>query len=89
MILVKIFDHSNDWSLSAMVIDCWLNIDAMRKEFVMSMLDYCKIILQKVHFSRRLFRKEYKKSFLYLEAAEREELKRWLRGFRVRPNQFR
>ena len=44
------------------------------------MLEYCKIILEKMSFSRRLFRREYKKTFAYLAPAEHEELKRWLRA---------
>ncbi|AYB32865.1 hypothetical protein [Chryseolinea soli] len=51
-----------------------------RKDLKKSMLEYCKIILEKMSFSRRLFRKEYKKTFAYLAPAEHEELKRWLRA---------
>jgi hypothetical protein len=47
--------------------------------FKKSMLAYCKLILEKMSFSRRLFLKEYRKSFSYLTAEEQGELKRWLR----------
>jgi hypothetical protein len=40
-----------------------------------SMLDYCKKILQRVHFDARLFRKEYQKSIRWLEPAEAYQLK--------------
>jgi len=45
----------------------------------MSMLEYCKIILGKMKFSRKLFRKEYRKTFQYLAPAEHRKLKQWLR----------
>ncbi len=44
------------------------------------MLEYCKVILQKISFSKTLFKKEYKKSFKYLTQAEHQELKTWLRA---------
>ena len=43
------------------------------------MLDYCKLILVKMSFDRSLFRKEYRKTFAYLNEAEQQELKEWLR----------
>jgi hypothetical protein len=43
------------------------------------MLDYCKLILVKMSFDRSLFRKEYRKTFTYLNEAEQLELKNWLR----------
>ena len=43
------------------------------------MLEYCKTILQKISFSKPLFKKEYKKSFKYLSEGERVELKKWLK----------
>lgn len=49
-----------------------------------SMLDYCKLVLKKMSFSRRLFRKEYKKTFTYLDPIEHSRLKQWLREVRVR-----
>jgi len=43
------------------------------------MLEYCKLILEKISFSRRLFRREYRKTFRYLGPKEHFELKKWLR----------
>lgn len=51
--------------------------------FKKSMLEYCKIILGKMKFSKRLFRKEYRKTFQYLTPAEHHELKQWLRQMAV------
>ena len=45
----------------------------------MTILEYCKIILGKMKFSRKLFRKEYRKTFKYLEPSEHHKLKQWLR----------
>jgi hypothetical protein len=47
--------------------------------FKQSMLEYCKIILVKISFDKRLFRKEYRKTFNYLDANEHNELKKWIR----------
>jgi hypothetical protein len=44
------------------------------------MLEYCKVILQKISFSKPLFKKEYKKTFKYLTQAEHRELKTWLKA---------
>jgi hypothetical protein len=44
-----------------------------------SMLDYCKLILAKVSFDKRLLRKEYRKSMSLLNITERYHLKQWLR----------
>ena len=44
-----------------------------------SMLDYCKQILEAVHFDRRLFRKEYRKSIKWLPEPEVKKLKNWIR----------
>jgi hypothetical protein len=49
------------------------------KSFKKSMLGYCKLILLKMRFSKRLFLKEYRKSLSYLSAEEQVELKRWIR----------
>jgi hypothetical protein len=49
------------------------------RKFKRSMLDYCKIILAKLSFDRRLFKKEYKKSFNYLRPDEQSQLKKWIR----------
>ena len=48
-------------------------------KFKQSMLDYCKIILSKMSFDARLFKKEYRKSLNYLAPAEQYELRKWLR----------
>lgn len=50
------------------------------KGFKKSMLAYCKLILEKMSFSKKLFLKEYRKTFTYLNAEEQSELKRWLRN---------
>jgi hypothetical protein len=49
------------------------------RRFKQSMLAYCKLILLKMSFSRKLFLKEYRKSFSYLNEEERNELKKWVR----------
>lgn len=49
------------------------------------MLEYCKVILGKVCFDRRLYRKEFRKSRQWLTESEREELKRWLRENKLMP----
>ncbi|MGB3181876.1 MAG: hypothetical protein WBB45_10830 [Cyclobacteriaceae bacterium] len=43
-----------------------------------SMFDYCKVILTKVSFDKRLFWKEYRKSRGYLCANEFRELRQWV-----------
>lgn len=50
------------------------------KRYNSSMLNYCKTILQKVAFSRKLFLKEYRKSHNWLTHEEALELKRWVRS---------
>jgi hypothetical protein len=49
-------------------------------KFKRTMLEYCKIVLSKMSFNRRLFMKEYKKTFRYLKPYEQHELKKWLRS---------
>lgn len=44
------------------------------------MLEYTKIILSKISFDRKLFRKEYRKAFRALNAAERITLRQWIRN---------
>jgi hypothetical protein len=44
-----------------------------------SMLEYWKILLGKIRFYKKLFRKEYRKSFRYLKPDEQFQLKEWLR----------
>jgi hypothetical protein len=57
-------------------------------KFNRSMLEYCKIILSKISFDKKLFRKEYKKTFVYLEPNEHNELKKWLRNQMMNGNLF-
>lgn len=51
----------------------------MSKPSRVSMLDYCKYILQCVSFDVRLFRKEYRKSIRRLNPQEVTHLKEWVR----------
>jgi predicted metal-binding protein len=51
-----------------------LKQDAMKK----SMLEYSKIILEKVSFDAQLFEKELKKAFGWLLEKERKELEEWV-----------
>lgn len=44
-----------------------------------NMLAYCKVILRKMTFSKRLFLKEYRKSLAWLNPEERNELRKWAR----------
>jgi hypothetical protein len=44
-----------------------------------SMLDLCKIVLQRVSFNSNLFLKEYRKSLSWLAPMEVKELKNWIR----------
>ena len=43
-----------------------------------SMLEYSKLILEKVSFDTKLFQKELRKSLQYLLESEIHELKAWL-----------
>ena len=45
------------------------------------MLAYCKLILQKMSFNKKLFLKEYRKSLSYLNSEEQNELRRWVRDW--------
>ncbi len=47
-----------------------------------TMLEYCKTVLRKVSFCRKLFLKEYRKSHQWLTAHEGVELKSWIRSYR-------
>jgi len=47
-----------------------------------TMLEYCKTVLQKVSFCRKLFLKEYRKSRQRLSHHEGVELKNWIRAYR-------
>lgn len=48
-------------------------------KFKLSMLDYSKIILSKIFFDKRLFKKEYKKALRDLGRTDRVALKKWVR----------
>lgn len=50
--------------------------------FKQSMLGYCKLILQKMSFNKKLFLKEYRKSLSYLNSEEQNELRRWVRDWK-------
>jgi len=41
------------------------------------MLDYFKLILEKVSFDKQLFEKELRKALAYLQSSEQENLKKW------------
>jgi hypothetical protein len=43
------------------------------------MFEYCKMILTKISFSPKLFRKEYRKCFRYLNGDQHQELRKWVR----------
>lgn len=44
-----------------------------------SMIEYCKIILKKISFNRKLFLKEYRKSFKHLSPQEQIQFRKWAR----------
>ena len=52
------------------------------RNFKQSMLSYCKVILRKMSFSKKLFLKEYRKSLSWLGPEEQTELKKWVRDTR-------
>jgi hypothetical protein len=52
----------------------------------LSLLEYSKIILSKISFDRKLFRKEYKKAFRGLGNSDRVTLKNWVRAAYVKVN---
>jgi hypothetical protein len=43
-----------------------------------SMLKYCKVILDKMSFDKKLLRKEYRKSLKLLKREECAKLKEWM-----------
>lgn len=49
------------------------------------MLEYVKMILEKVSFDKTLFIKEYRKSLGWLKQHEIADLKNWIRGRRLLP----
>jgi hypothetical protein len=44
------------------------------------MLEYSKLILSKMTFDRKLFKKEFRKAFRYLNREERRQLVKWVRS---------
>jgi hypothetical protein len=44
------------------------------------MLEYSKLILSKMTFDKKLFKKEFRKAFRYLNREERRHLIRWVRS---------
>lgn len=44
------------------------------------MLEYSKLILSKMTFDKKLFRKEVRKAFRYLNVEERRQLIEWVRS---------
>ena len=44
-----------------------------------SMLDYCKLVLEKFSFSPPLFRKEYRKSLRFLDPVDHCAFRNWVR----------
>ena len=50
------------------------------RKFKLSMLEYSKVILSKISFDEKLFRKEYRKAFRYLDDNDRDALKSWVRA---------
>lgn len=49
-------------------------------KFKCSMLDYSKFILSKMTFDKKLFKKEFRKAFRYLNREERRQLIIWVRS---------
>lgn len=47
-------------------------------KFKTSMVDYLKMILEKISFNRNLLIKEYRKGIKYLTPNERIEMRHWL-----------
>ena len=43
----------------------------------MTMLEYCKLLLNKISFNDELLKKEYQKGLKYLNPKDQEELKQW------------
>lgn len=58
-----------------------MNLDNKKIQGESPMLRYCKTILLKVSFSRRLQLKEFRKSLRWLSYHEWLELKIWLRNY--------
>ena len=56
------------------------SIAGMEMKFKRSMLEYSKFILLKMTFDRKLFMKELRKAFRYLNRDERRQLISWVRS---------
>jgi hypothetical protein len=52
-----------------------------------TMFDYCKTVLLKVSFCRKLFRKEYRKARKILTDHEFIELKKWIKSYQHQTSQ--
>jgi hypothetical protein len=52
----------------------------MGMKFKSSMLEYSKLILSKMTFDKKLFKKEFRKAFRYLDREERRQLIHWIRS---------
>ena len=48
------------------------------------MLEYYKIILEKVSFDEKLFKREYNKAMEHLNTEERDELIEWLTNVKTK-----
>lgn len=53
-----------------------------------SMLEYCKQVLQRVNFDRRLWAKEYRKSLQWLTVSESKQLREWVRSSKQQMNRL-
>ncbi len=49
----------------------------------MTMLEYCKYLLDKISFDPELLEKEYQKGLKYLSPADQVELKHWIKEKRM------
>ena len=66
------------WFLVSFQI-CTITINESRK-----MLEYYKIILEKVSFDEKLFKREYNKAMEHLNTEERDELIEWLKNVKTK-----
>ncbi len=55
------------------MVECYIH-NVLKPE---AMMEYAKVILPKVIFSKMLFRKELRKCITWMRPDEREELKEW------------
>ncbi|MEP5792065.1 MAG: hypothetical protein ABJ313_14100 [Cyclobacteriaceae bacterium] len=49
----------------------------------MTLLEYCKDLLDKISFDPELMEKEYQKGLKYLSPADQVELKQWIKDKRI------